>query len=57
MRVVVMDKTSFAQYDYTGVTSITKSGSTITIAGTVAGTPFSVGYSETAVLIVIVSLE
>ena len=57
MRVVVMDKTSFAQYDYTGVTSITKSGSTVTIAGTVAGTPFSVGYSETTVLIVIVSLE
>ena len=56
MRVVVMDKTSFSQSDYTGVTSITKAGTTVTIAGTMAGNPFSAGYAEDAVLIVIVSL-
>ena len=54
MRVVIMYKDTFAQYDLSGVTSISKAGSTITVAGTVAGNPFSQTFAADAVMIVIV---
>ena len=56
MRVLVMYKGNFDQDEYSGVTSITTSGTNVVIAGTVAGNPFTKSYAAANVLVFILSL-